>query len=198
MNTAEAQEVLADLEQKHAAALARQAEAATERRRISFDAHTGDAAARAKLDELNGAGAVLTGEIASLAEAIDEARGRVSEARRTDALAAERDVARDVRKKAAAFRRHGAELDRLAARLVVQYDALKAEAGAIRDIGVPLPGLMLINAGACRALQAALMNTGLDIERIAPSQRHTFTELVGGWVESAERWATARLGEPAQ
>jgi hypothetical protein len=83
-----AESVVRDLQGKHAAAIARQAELAAERQAIAFAAHTGDANARATLTELNAEDAVLTGEVASLLAAIDEAKARAAAAHRQAETAA--------------------------------------------------------------------------------------------------------------
>jgi hypothetical protein len=190
--------LLADLQRKHAAATVRQTELSMERRQIAYAAHTGDDAARARLDELIAEDASLAGEIASLAEAAAEARNRLAEAQRAEAQAAERDLAGDVVKKVREFRKHGTELDRLAQQLVTQFTNLADEAATIRALGVPLAASGLIRVNCARALQSALIPAGLDVERVPPNQRHSFTELVDGWTRGAEVWAKARLAEPTQ
>jgi hypothetical protein len=77
---AQARETLAGLERKHADALARQTMIAHDRRKIGFDAHTGDKAARAQLDNLNREAVTLAAELDSLAAAVAEASDRLTRA----------------------------------------------------------------------------------------------------------------------
>jgi hypothetical protein len=40
------------------------------------------------------------------------------------------------------------------------------------------------------------MLTDLQVDHLAPSERHTFGELVATWATGIERWAASRLAGP--
>jgi hypothetical protein len=84
---------LAHLETKLAHATARATELQTERRKLSFDANTGDDAARKRLDKLNATSAVSGLEIENIKSAIDEARRRLAEAERAAGMVEQRAMA---------------------------------------------------------------------------------------------------------
>src|SRR5262249_43483094 len=75
-----ARDVLGGIEEKRAAASARQTAIADERRTIAFAAHTGDAEAKRRLDNLNAESAALTAEMQDLDAVISEASRRVAAA----------------------------------------------------------------------------------------------------------------------
>jgi hypothetical protein len=93
----DAQTTLDALRRAHADALARQTIIAHDRGEIAFLAHTGDKKARAKLDALNQEGAILAGEISSLAAAVGEAEDRLTRAEAEVAAAQARARAANIR-----------------------------------------------------------------------------------------------------
>jgi hypothetical protein len=44
-------------------------------------------------------------------------------------------------------------------------------------------------------LISALIGTDLEVEKLAPGERHSFVKLIDGWVESMQWWANRRLPE---
>ena len=88
-----ARQIVAELENKLAAAEARAVELQTERRRLSFDANTGDGAAEKRLKALNTEAAHINLDIENVRSAIDEAKRRLAAAERDEAMAAARENA---------------------------------------------------------------------------------------------------------
>jgi chromosome segregation ATPase len=92
MNDVEqADHVLNNLRQKRDALVAHGIELAEQRQHVAFDAHTGDAKARARLDAINREAAVHDAELRSLDCAISEANTRAERSRTAET--AEKDKA---------------------------------------------------------------------------------------------------------
>ena len=89
----ESRRIVAELENKLAAAEARAVELQTERRRLSFAANTGDGAAEKRLKALNTEAAHINLDIENVRSAIDEAKRRLAAAERDEAMAAARENA---------------------------------------------------------------------------------------------------------
>jgi predicted nucleotide-binding protein len=85
-----ATETLQRLESDLAKATDRATTLQTERRKLSFAAHSGDKAARTKLDKLTGESLTAGLEIENLIAAADEAKTRLAEAEHQAGLAAQR------------------------------------------------------------------------------------------------------------
>jgi hypothetical protein len=94
----QAEKTLAGLKQKREALVAHGHSLGEAQGRISYSAHTGDKAARAKLDKLNGEAALHDSELRSLDAAIEEARSRVVAAEYAQEQAADRQKAEEARK----------------------------------------------------------------------------------------------------
>jgi hypothetical protein len=58
------------------------------------------------------------------------------------------------------------------------------------------PHINLIDVSCKRALIAASMGSRLQLEHLAPGERHTFSELADRWANGIEAFASARLCEP--
>jgi hypothetical protein len=191
----EAAEIVRSLQSKHGDAIARQTAITTERRRIAFAAHTGDDQARAGLDALNQEDAVLVGEIAGLAAAIDEGRARVTEAERRADLEERAAAVLEVRKRLTTIRGHGASLDRAARKLVEAVETFRGEIIELRQFGIERPDLNSIDANFRRALESALMTTPLQLSHVGPADRVKFSDLVDAWATLADAWCRQHAGE---
>jgi hypothetical protein len=91
----QAERVASELKAKRDALVAHGIELGEQRQHVAFDAHTGDGAARKRLDTINREAALEDSELRSLDAAIAEAGGRVEQARATEAQ--ERDKANAAR-----------------------------------------------------------------------------------------------------
>jgi hypothetical protein len=89
----QAEKVTVTLRSKRDAAVAHGVSLGEERGKISFAAHTGDKAARQKLDKLNAELALHDSELRSLDAAISEAAARVSSAQAAEVAAVNRQKA---------------------------------------------------------------------------------------------------------
>src|SRR5258708_13720243 len=93
-----AEKILHDLRAKREAAVAHGHSLGEERTQLAFGAHTGDAAARKKLDTINREAALHDSELRSLDCAIAEATARVERARQAEERAAARQRPEDAPK----------------------------------------------------------------------------------------------------
>jgi chromosome segregation ATPase len=193
MTIEEARKVLQDLEQKLADARARHDETQSEAKEIAFAAHTGDDAAKKRLDRLHGDAAKISSEVLSLEAAIIEARRRVAEA-----LAAESDdVARDKAERALAlleeFGKRGAELDEALGAFLDQYEKLKSDVRQLEALGYSPSTYALIAKNMQSAVATKLQFTELRQAFLAPHERRQFVDVIEGWGRSVRMRATARL-----
>jgi hypothetical protein len=198
MNVTEADKVVSELTAKHAAALAQGRALADERRAIAFRAHTGDAKARKRLDEINFEDAVCCRDVASLAVAVAEGQQRQAEARQAAAIDAQHARANEVLKCLAGIRGHGVDLDKLACKLVNSVAEFRREILDLRKLGIDRPDIVTIDTNFRRALRSALMATPMQIDHLAPHQRTSFAALVDRWAEGIERWAKQQLEQRQQ
>lgn len=194
-------ETLAELEGKLAEATAKATELQTERRRLSFDANTGDEAARKKLDKLNAASATVDLEIENLKSALDEAKRRLAEAERAEARNRQAAGAAEALKIAERRLERGRRLDEAFAAIRADLDADKADIDELHRCGVTHPRGEQFKVFGSLAVATHLMGLPFRIERtfLAPSERQTFTELARGSYEQIRRVASALLdkGEAA-
>jgi hypothetical protein len=58
------------------------------------------------------------------------------------------------------------------------------------------PNINLVEVSCKCALIAASMGSGLQLEHLAPGERHSFAELAERWAYNVEGFAAQRLGEP--
>src|SRR5262245_11737392 len=97
LSAAEAEKTLADLQAKRPACVARGTDLADERAAVALDAHTGNAVARKRLDEINAAIAAHGSELASLDAAIAVAKHNVESAKANETAAEQKRCAGEAR-----------------------------------------------------------------------------------------------------
>ena len=177
----DAKTILPQLEAKLSAAKARQAEITRERNSIALAAHMGSANDRARLDKLNHDGAILAGEIEGLDAAILQAKARIAEV--------DRCKRREVVQLADEIRRHGERIDALWRQSIAEYAELQTKLTEIVQLGVGRPSLQQIRVACQRALISAFIGSPLQFQIIAPTERHSVSDLVDLWARAAETWA---------
>jgi hypothetical protein len=197
-DTEKAESTIRDLEAKRAAAVKRGVELADERAAVALDAHTGNKAARKRLDEINAALAVHSSELASLDAALKAAGERLEEARAAERAVAEREAAKELRKVIVELRAAGKAADAALAKLVAVGTVMKAAVDAIHHFGVPNPNHAQVLAIGERAIKTTLMQTmwARAFEHIAPSERRAFSPAVDQWCSKLESDIAEKLGEP--
>jgi hypothetical protein len=199
-SVADAERVLAELDVKRAACIQRGTDLADERASVALAAHTGDAAARKKLDALNRESAEHASELRSIDEALKAAALKLQAARQHAASEADKANARQVRKVIAELVEHGAVVDDALHDLVEAGDRLKECFDRLLRLGVTSPRYeQLATLGNICAVSAL----GRSIwkryhQALAPNQRMTFADLTKTWAVTIERDVRARLGESAE
>jgi hypothetical protein len=194
--TMKAEQILCDLIAKRDAQFESGAKLADGRREIAFAAHTGDHAARKKLDALNHECATHLSELESLAAAVSEATVRLDAARRDEALKGERAKAHKVRDIVAAASVRGPALAAAAAALRDQLLSFEADLDQLRGLGVAVAQQRLVDLAMTRSISATLREAGLnEFPIVPPHQRHSPAELVAGYLRNPLAWAEKTLGE---
>jgi hypothetical protein len=182
-------EILAELEQKLLQARARQTAINAERKAISLAAHMGSSSDRARLDQLNQEGAILSGEIESIEIAIAEAQASVAAAQNATAIEAERRRRSEVVQLADELRDHARKIDDLWRQSITEYVVLQDKLHEIVQSGVGRPSRHQVQAACRRALISAFIGSPLQLELLAPPDRHTVSYLVEAWARNVEGWA---------
>jgi hypothetical protein len=135
----QAEKTLVALRSKRDALVARGIELAEERQHCAFGAHTGDAAARKKLDAINREAALHDSELRSLDAAIAEAAERVKQAQAVEYAKAERAKAGELKAAIDRMKLAGQTLDDVLIVLVEAGAELHAAVDQIHECGVSHP-----------------------------------------------------------
>jgi hypothetical protein len=186
-------EMIAELEEKLSQARARQMAIGGERKTISLAAHMGSANDRARLDQLNQEGAILSGEVEGLEAAINDAQTRIADAKADAAIEAELQKRQEIAQIAGELRGHAAKIDDLWRASIAEYLVLQRKLQDIAQSGVARPSRFQVQTACRRALISAFIGTPLQLELLAPGGRHTVANLVAVWAGNAEAWAKQAL-----
>jgi hypothetical protein len=191
--------IVAELETKLAGATARAADLQTERRRLSFDANTGDDSARKRLDKLNSQSATADLEIENVRSAIEEARRRLADAERDEQGRQLAENAAAATKLADSIADHGRRADEAFANALVELEGLKSDIDALHQLGVTHPRGEQFKVLGGLALMTAVFKLPLKVDRsaLAPRERHSFGELCAGWRTGVVNWAAPYLANEA-
>jgi hypothetical protein len=109
-----------------------------------------------------------------------------------------KEKAREAKEIVATCRKRGSELDVGLRKLVEDYLAIQGDVAALTRLGATRINPELVRVNCLRALTAALMQTDLGLPLVPPLARHSFSELVGGWSNTAERWIETALTPPEE
>jgi uncharacterized coiled-coil protein SlyX len=124
-NITEVQKIIAQLEKKRAVCIKHGTELNNERANVALDAHTGDAKARKRLDEINVAVATHQSELQSLDAALRAAADKLAKARDHEARSADRALANEVKKVCEDFVASAERLDALGAEYAENAEAME-------------------------------------------------------------------------
>jgi hypothetical protein len=180
-----AEQTVAGIQTKRAAAMARVEAIADARRKLGFAVHaSGDRDARAQLGKLNAEDASLAGELQSLDGALAEAERLLAVAREALAREARRVEIREQQKLSRQFRELGPFLDRATENLRKGLIALKNNS---RVVGRDLHNVQTLH----RVLQVAFVDTPFRDAFGVPDYptRHsfsTFSGVINGWCDSTD------------
>jgi hypothetical protein len=195
---ANAEALLARFERERAELTAQHEERTALRRDVSFAAHSGDPEAIKQLDALHDEAARHQSRLASLDDAVAEARRRLDQAREIEARAADRTRAVELRAALKRFVEHGAGVD---AGLEVLIESCNGMAQALIDMhrcGSTFPSDAQLQSLGGRVLLGALSKTPFrrNFETLPPLERdRTMTQVVQQWAQTVERNIQQRLGD---
>jgi predicted nucleic acid-binding Zn-ribbon protein len=192
----QARETVAKLEGNLAQAHARATELQTERRKLAFDANTGDAGAKKELDKLNAQSTTIAFEIENLRSAIDEARVRVTDAERAADAATQRARAKQVKEVAGRIDNRGPTLAAAVTALCNEYTGLIEDLDEIRMLRAPVVQQRLVELAFSKTVGHALQQIGLEIgDHVPPALRHSPEHLASQYARGASAWADSVLGD---
>jgi hypothetical protein len=189
--------VVAELEAKLAAASERAITLAIERRRVAFSAHSGDAAAKKELAKLTSESATIGLDVENLHAALDEGRARVRAAELDEERGRLRQAAREAAVIAEKTAERGTLVSKHAWSLCSELRSTFDDARRLAALGAPTINERSLKLALTRTLLAMLRDTGLDVEMIAPGERHQADELIGAFAGRVTEWAAPFLAKAA-
>jgi hypothetical protein len=159
--------------------------------------HSGDAQASKLLDGLHEESVRFESRMASISDAINEARRRLEQARQHEAREQDRARALQLREQLARFVAAGKSLDAALETLVLSSEDMRTALSQMNALGCSHPTHEQLSSLGALALRTALTNTGWSryFERVSPSERKTFAGLVAAWSATVERHIASRLAD---
>jgi hypothetical protein len=197
-SVADAEQAIANLEQKRAAMVARGDQLATNRASVAYKAlHDDDATAKATLERINKESIEHDHALASVDAALKTARHRLEAAKRHEAKAADRDNARQLSVALDQFTQTAAELDRVLADVAALGHNLHQIQGRMREFGSPVPNAAQLDSLGFRCLLTACAATPWHrhFQVLAPHERRTFSDLIAIWTDTNRKHLAARLDQ---
>jgi hypothetical protein len=193
---ADAEAKLAELQERRTHLLERRAELDTERQSVSYAALAQhDAAANKRLGEIADAISRHDGDLKALDYAIGEADKRLELARRSEAVAIDKQKARRIRVCLNKFMMTGRTLDDALTVLVEASADMKEALSEMHSLGCPYPSHDQLAVLGERALRTGLHQTiwSRYFEIVPPNERKTFVVLVQAWAATVENNIRPRL-----
>ena len=186
-----------DLEAKRAACVKRGTELADERAAVALDAHTGNAKARKRLDEINAAIAAHGSELASFDAAIKAASERLQQAQNAEAKAEQRRVALEIRKLAKELKEAGRIADEGLAMFADATSAMHHIVCQLSTFGLSNPSALQFVSLGERAVRTVLMETAFRraFEHLRPAERQSFASFAAEWAASLDKSTSAKLNQ---
>ena len=171
----------------------------TERRRLSFDANTGDTKALKELEKLNARSATAGLEIENIRSAIDEAKRRLSAAIRDEETAKAREDAEAALVIAERLVERGAKIDSALREASEQLAAYKTDVDMLGQLGCVAPSGQQFRVYCAAAVTTFVMTLPFRVERgfLSPAERRSFASLSANWRDGVVRWASRFLVKEA-
>jgi hypothetical protein len=194
---ADAESILQRLEEKQKQLTTRGQDLAEQRKVHAYAAHAvQDAAAERELADVIEAIATNDGLLASIAEAVNEAKNRVLIAKAYEADVADQAKAQQILELIGAFREAGAEMDAACRTLSETGKLLGSLLLQLHGLGVQFPSRQQLDVLGNQALLTAVLATpwGSQYQRLAPGQRQSFRTLCSDWAQMIESRIGVRLG----
>jgi hypothetical protein len=182
-----AAQVVANLKAKKQDIVDLQFQFAQERQKIAYEAMTGDAKARKRLDEINKQAAVHGSELEAADAAIREAEMRLAAATAEEQRVAAIEAAREQRKLFDRLVERYLKLDEALETLVSQLRDISSEWNELQKGPVPSPNGQQFHVSTSLIVKSALMQTVL---------RNEFPFLAPGERVTVETWFSGKNGFP--
>jgi hypothetical protein len=197
-----ARRIVADLESKLAAASGKATDLATERRRLAYDASTGDKPAAKELSKLTIESASVAIEHENATIAVHEARHRLASAETAAAEAEKKANAEkleaDVKAIADCIEGRGSAISKALAAFCEQYRALESDLTALRQLGAEITPARTVGLSFETVLTHTCRSVGLKLgDLVEPARRHSPETLTGGLATRARTRADEILVERA-
>jgi hypothetical protein len=196
----QAQRIVAELEQKRRALIERGRELDEARKRLSFDALTGDAKSKAALDKANTEAARHGLDMENLVSAIAQGEVNVVAAQRAAAVEDDKAAAREAVKVLDELCEHGTVLDDALADAVTAGANLRDCLNRLHNLGISHPSHEMLHTIGHLAIRTAMTRSiwSRYFEAIAPKDRVSFAAVVASWREHLMADVRRRLGEDEQ
>jgi len=191
---------MAGLQAKRAACVQRGTELADERANVALDAHTGNAKARKRLDDINAAIATHASELESFDAAIRAADARLEAARQAAAREQDKLNAEALREVVSRLGERMCKADKHFAAAIDELNAANAELEQVHALGSAFPTQQQLAVNAVMALKTWLRRLPEHwhrefIEALPPNQRRTFSAFWSRMQEPLDASIRQRLGE---
>jgi chromosome segregation ATPase len=195
----QAENTIRSFEDKRKALLQRQIELADDRQRISFQAHSGDETARARLDKLNTEHASFASELESIEAAIVEARKRLEAARAAEASTANLEEAKQIAALNAKLKEELENADDAFSDAISSVLNARDLLTEMHSLGVASPIDQLFKINAVAAIKTVIQKlpgpyiNDFEFMRLSPSQKKEFKALATTWCDQIARQTEQRL-----
>src|SRR6516225_9288618 len=178
-----AEKVLHDLEAKQADLAASRASDESEMASVSYEAHTGNEKAAAKLETLRERALRRDLELKNIASAIQVAKERVALAQAEEAKAEQRRVAMEIQRLTKELREAGKLADEGLAMFLDATNAMHHIVSRFSSLGLGNPSAVQFVSLGERAVRTVLMETVFRraFEYLGPADRKSFASFTAEW-----------------
>lgn len=167
-----------------------------QRRAIAFEAHSQGGDAKVRLQKMGRDRLAILDSIETLEVALLEASRQVDAGEREVALAEQIAKAERALEIGAGLMERAKKLDEALALVVEESNAFQSDLRELNHrLGCTHPNEFQLAALGTRAFKAAVMFSPLQVEHLAPNERHSFTELAADWSLIIDRWASPWLAK---
>src|SRR5215471_1490476 len=195
-----AEQTLHALESKQADLTASRAADESEMAAVSYEAHTGDQKAAAKLETLRERALRRDLELKNIASAIAEAKRRVAAAQEAEHQAEEAKLAEELLELSVMMREVGAKADRALKLFAEASDDLRKLVQATNQRGLGNPSAQQLQSLGSRAILATIIGGPYanDFPHISPAERKSFITFTESWALMIEKAVNTKLGGDAE
>jgi len=195
-----AEKVLHELEAKQADLTASRASDESEMASVSYEAHTGNEKAAAKLETLRERALRRDLELKNIASAIQVAKERVALAQAEEAKAEQRRVAMEIQRLTKELREAGKLADEGLAMFLDATNAMHHIVSRFSTFGLGNPSAIQFVSLGERATRTVLMETAFKraFEVLPPGQRQSFASFTAEWAVMLDKATSAKLEQTKQ